>query len=52
MGSSLAPSISPEMSLPAREGWTRHQVTEADANTSVFQVAEARGQLFAVGMSR
>ena len=46
---SPTPSISPETSPPAREGWTRHQVTEADANTSVFQVAEARGLLFALG---
>jgi len=45
----LTPSITPEATLPAREGWTLHQVTEADANTSVFRVAEARGKLFAVG---
>ena len=45
----LTPSIAPEATLPAREGWTLHQVTEADANTSVFRVAEARGKLFAVG---
>ena len=46
---SLTPSITPEATLPVREGWTLHHVTEADANTSVFQVAEARGKLFAVG---
>jgi len=37
------------MTVPPRLGWTLHQVTAADANTSVFRVAEARGKLFAVG---
>lgn len=46
---SSTPSITPEATLPVREGWALHRVTEADVNTSVFQVAEARGQLFAVG---
>ena len=46
---SSSPSTSPEATVPPRAGWTLHEVVAADPNTSVFQVAGARGKLFALG---